>query len=88
MKLQEEADKLLAKSNNCKWALLSKNSNRSFLKVTLKNDNAPGGKKAAGGAAGKGKGPKGKNSKSQGRDGEKKEERMPHESKSILRFRN
>ena len=52
----------------------------------MKNDNAPGGKKAAGGAAGKGKGPKGKNSKSQGRDGEKKEERMPHESKSILKI--
>jgi len=47
----------------------------------LKNDNAPGGKKMAGGAAGKNKGAKGKNFKGFGigRDGEKKEERMPHE---------
>ena len=35
----------------------------------------------SGTAASKGKGLKGKNSKSQGRDGDKKEERMPHERK-------
>ena len=40
----------------------------------------------AGGAAGKNKGAKGKNFKGFGigRDGEKKEERMPHERKSYI----